>query len=91
MEAAPLIKPWKGYEVDENELRYLRQELSAAQEQLAAERVRATEEVVAELNELKNSLEAEMQREKDLWDIQCQQAAEQETALNRAEEEAQGL
>ena len=32
LEAAPLIKPWKGYEVDENELRYLRQELSAAQE-----------------------------------------------------------
>ena len=36
----PLIKPWK---VDENELRYLGQELSAAQGQLAAERVRATE------------------------------------------------
>ena len=91
LEAVPLIKPWKGYEVDENELRYLGQELSAAQEQLAAERARATEEVVAELNELKNSLEAEKQRAKDLWDLQCQQAAEQETALNRAEEEAQGL
>ena len=88
MEAAPLIK---GYEVDENELRYLRQELCAAQEQLAAERVRATEEVVAELNELKNSLEAEKQRAKDLWDLQCQQAAEQETVLNRAEKKPKGF
>ena len=78
--------PNQALEVDENELRY-----SAAQEQLAAKRARATEEVVAELNELKNSLEAEKQRAKDLWDLQCQQAAEQETTLNRAKEEAQGL